>query len=183
MLLLTLADFWQQNYLWIIIVVAILILALIGYVAEKHDIVAFRKKESKKENIPPVNTMPVMETIQPKVYEQVVNVGGKTVPVDEIEEIDFDGDLVKPVMESIDVPKPKPDVIPNVEDIDVPLPTTEEEEGIAIENNKTAEVPNTEADVNTDEVSPEIPKELYQPFGDTSSNQQANPSESEVWKF
>jgi len=183
MLLLTLADFWQQNYLWIIIVAVILILALIGYVAEKHDIVAFKKEEPKKEPVPPVTAMPVIDTVQPKVYEQVVNIGGKTVPVDEIEEIDFEGDLVKPEIESIDIPKPKPDVVPSVEDIDVPLPTTEQEEGININSNQANDNSNAEVETDLGEVSPDIPKELYQPFGDPNSDQQANPNESEVWKF
>jgi len=170
MLLLTLADFLQQNYLWLIIVAVILVLALIGYIAEKHNIVAF-KREPKVIPSEPKITEPVVKE-EPKIYEQVINVDGKQVPVDEIEKIDFNGDLIKPTIEEITIPKPVPDVVPALDDIYVPspddLPTAQTEKKKPSPDIDKAEV---------------IAKEIYQPEDDELQETEENPSDSEIWKF
>jgi hypothetical protein len=196
MLLLTLTDFWQQNYLWIIIVAVVLVLALIGYLAEKNNVVSLHKKDEKKKEVAPapMADMPVMETIQPKIYEPVVNIGGKQIPVDEIERINFDdepkpkdmGEVTTPVFEDINIPQTNPvqEVVPTFEDLNVPDPDDLPPiNGVA--DSQPIDIPamNETGTINGQQVDPTIPPELYEPINNNGENTNTQSSETEVWKF
>lgn len=110
----TLSMFWSQNYPWIIVLLVVLFLALIGFVAEKKNIVSFKKEQKIK-----VESIEIPTNITP-VIEPVINVDGKQVALNKIERIMFE-DEVSP-KEIGEVKEEIKEIVPTFTDLNIPDP-------------------------------------------------------------
>lgn len=110
----TLSMFWSQNYPWIIVLLVVLFLALIGFIAEKKNIVSFKKEQKIK-----VESIEIPTNITP-VIEPVINVDGKQVALNKIERIMFE-DEVSP-KEIGEVKEEIKEIVPTFTDLNIPDP-------------------------------------------------------------
>lgn len=182
-------QFISDNYVWIIIIVVILLLAFIGYLADKQGFGANMKKNNKdkKED----NFVP---TAEPEVPVEDA-IGDDEVPAEELT-FDENGDLpIEEPADEIGIEEPVEEETEEsvIEDAAPVEETTEETAEVPVEETTEEEKPEEELEpIEIDDFEPEEKGDDFFP-GEEKSEKDADlkeavegsesSDEDEIWKF
>ena len=158
-------NFLEANYIWLIVIGVVLVMALIGYIAEKNNYGKIEKKpkeskekkdkksKEKKEEVKEQITTPEIDFNNFDVELESTPVT-EPIPSEEPEKKEEEGGVqeVMPTFEDLNIPTKEPE--PMNEDLTVPLEGTKKEEVPVLE---------------------EIPADLYAPIGDVVEEKTADP--------
>ena len=180
-------QFINDNYLWLSIIAVVLMLAIIGYIAEKNGFGTNAKKKDKKEtnkeneleNKITDETTPVQDEIisfenseEPEKNDEPIDISAELEdePIDNSNEETIEEPTVEPVEEANEVNSEEPTVEPVEEanEVNTEEPTVEPVEEV---NEVSTEEPAVEK-IETPVINNE--EDLYAPFGDQEFNQDLN---------
>lgn len=181
-------QFISDNYVWIIVIVIVLLLALIGYLADKQGFGASMKKNNKdkKDNFVPTPEVPVEEPV-----EEVI--GDDEVPA---EELAFDENEDLPIEEpedEIEIKEPTEEIETPAEENETPEEEATEES--VEESKETTEEPEEKEDelepIEIDEIEPEEKDDFFPNEEKSEKDADLNEAiedaetadEDEIWKF
>lgn len=131
------SSFLAENYFWLLLIAIVLIMALIGYIADKKGLVKLSTKEDKKDTPPTMNNIAIPEINEIKVNDEVVKeVKNIEVPSEkQIEEIDFSEEIKHLGLDIFEkYPNEVKEIVPTFNDLNVPAfndPVIEAEEKMA----------------------------------------------------
>lgn len=155
-------NFLEANYIWLIIIGVILIMALIGYIAEKNDYGKVERKPKEPKVKKEKKKKEKKEEVKEKIETPEIDFNNFDVSMEATPE-------VAPIEEFAIDPEPVQEITPTFEDLNIPVkeePKPMEEDLTApLEGIKQVETP----------VIEDIPADLYAPIGDVVEEKTEEP--------
>ena len=185
-------NFIQDNYVWFIVIGVVLVMALIGFIAEKNGYKKVEKKpkpvKEKKVKEKPVEEVKeeVKEEVAPEIEFNNFDINMETADANKNEEtVEAPVSEITPTFEDLNIPTTEP--APIEEDLTVPLNGAKEEAPVMEEIPADLYAPISDVVEEKDEEpisAPNVePIDAKLPDLNTIKEEEPKASDDDIWKF